>query len=137
WGASKFAGALFSELGRASAAAVAEWFGQWSPRAKPKQRDWIVTLRFEIPDGTLVYGFIPVRYEDSGVYERIKRGLDSAGVVATLAGARAEGRLLSDGKEVAVILDEAGDWELAWWVDGDRVFRTRWFKENCPAPERF
>lgn len=137
WGAVKFAGAFFEELGRVSAKALASWLKKWSIRAKEDERDWIVTLRFGLPNGEIVYGFVPIRSKSDNIEERIVTGLNSAGVVASIAGAHAENRLVGHAKQVALILDDNDQWQFAWWTDGARVFRTKWFDDNCPDPERF
>lgn len=137
WGAVKFAGAFFEELGRVSAKALASWLKNWSIRTKEDDRDWIVTLRFGLPNGEIVYGFVPVRSKAEDLEERIVKGLNSAGVVASVAGIHAENRLIGDATQVALILDDRDRWQLAWWTDGARVYRTKWFDDNCPDPERF
>ncbi len=137
WGAVKFAGAFFDELGRVSAKALASWLKNWSIRAKADDRDWIVTFRFGLPNGEIVYGFVPVRSKAEDLEERIVKGLNSAGVVASIAGAHAENRLIGDAKQVALILDDKDRWQFAWWTDGAPVCRTTWFNHNCPDPERF
>jgi len=137
WGAVKFAGAFFEQLGRVSADGVASWLKGASARAKKGQRDWIVTLRFHLSNGEIVYGFIPVRARADDIEGRIREGLDSSGIVAAVAGAHAETRVFGDAKQVSFILDDENQWRLAWWTDGVRVFRTRWFDDNCPDPERF
>ena len=65
------------------------------------------------------------------------QALQHSGVVASLAGIQAESGVLGDAKQVGLIYDESGDWRLAWWFDGERVFKTHWFVKNCPDPQRF
>lgn len=137
WGATKFAGAFFSELGRSSAEAVVEWFKKWSGRAQQNDRDWIVTLRFDLEDGSSVSGYIPVTAHDEQSARDLIAALESAGVVASLAGTQSERQILGEVKEVAVIYDHQDGWQLGWWTDGERVFKTLWFDKNKPAPERF
>lgn len=137
WGATKFAGAFLSELGRSSAESVVDWLKKWSGRAQENDRDWIVTLRFELEDGSAVSGYVPVAAHNEQSARDLISALESAGVVASLAGAQSEQRILGEVEEVAVIYDREDGWQLGWWSDGERVFKTLWFDKNKPAPERF
>lgn len=137
WGAVKFAGAFFEELGRASASEFVAWIKGWSARSKQGDRDWILTLRFVLPDDSIVSGFIPVQAHSDDAERQLVDALQQSGDVASLAGVQAESAPLGDARQVGLIYDESGNWRLAWWFDGERVFKTHWFVNNCPDPERF
>jgi hypothetical protein len=112
--------------------------GGWenlSAKAKDGHRDRIVTLRFELPDGTVVYGFIPVAAGDEIDIEVIP-ALDAAGRVAEIAGAQAAERILGDACQTAFFWKE-GEWHLAWSASNDEVRVSKWFLANEPDPTRF
>jgi hypothetical protein len=140
WGAIKFGGAFFDELGHASARALVDWIRGVSNKAHEPNRDRLITLAFDIDDDRVVYAIIPVAAQSENPDQHgddSMRALDSAGQVATFAGLVSEGRCtLGDVRRAAFIFD-AGQWQLAWWTDGNQVYRTKWFEQNSPDPSRF
>jgi hypothetical protein len=136
WGAAQFLGAFFSELGRASAAELVSWLKGWQAHVKQPQRDRLVTLRFDLPDGGIVYGFIPLVENDTGTDQKILSALDSSAQLAGFCGIQRESGVLPDLKRAAFVFAE-NQWRFAWWTDGDAVYHTRWFDENTPDAARF
>jgi hypothetical protein len=138
WGFSRFAGSFCDTLGRETAEALVRWVQDLATRAKDNQRDRIVTLRFVLPDQTVVLGFIPVSASEDIEVEAIP-ALDSAGAgaVAEIAGAQAAEGVLGDALRTA-FLWKGGAWHLAWSVGADDTVRmTNWFLANEPDPSRF
>ena len=119
WSAVRFAGFFFDELGRASAQALAKWLSNSSEGAQSPERDWVVTLRFEIEGSTRVYGFIPVLSGAGDEEERISVGLSSASVVASLAGLQAATGALQGAREVWLTtraLRSSPGWSTEEWI---------------------
>lgn len=136
WGLSRFSGSFLDTLGRESAEALVRWVRGLSEQAKDRERDRLVTLRFVLPDGIFVYGFIPLTAKEDLEPETVA-ALDAAGRVAEFAGAQASHEVLGELRQAAFLWKD-GDWHLAWWVVGDETVRvTNWFLANEPDPARF
>jgi hypothetical protein len=136
WGAARFAGSFLDELGRGLAQRTLAWIDGLAASAKDPERDQLVTLRFVLPDDSLILAFIPVPTGTMTVETVAPPALDKAGAVAELAGAQNAG-LLGDVCQMALIWQD-GEWHLAWWVAHDDSVRvTNWFLENEPDPSRF
>lgn len=137
WGACKFAGSFFETLGKESAEAVARWLRAARNRSKEADRDRMLTLEFELRDGSLIYGFIPCRSQGDGDADaELIAGLRDSGTLASFAGLQQERGVFPNMQRAALIFLD-GRWHLAWWTDGDSVFRTRWFDDHVPDPARF
>jgi hypothetical protein len=136
WGMTRFFGSFFDTLGRETAEALVRWLRDLSAAAKDGERDRIVTVRFVLPNETIVYGFIPIAADDP-FDDQLVPALDSAGRVATFAGAQATAEILGDARQAAFLWRD-GDWNLAWSVHADDTVRvTNWFLANEPDPTRF
>lgn len=97
----------------------------------------MLTLQFELGDGSLIYGFIPCRSQGDGDTDGdLIAGLDEANTLASFAGLQQERSVLPNLKRAAFIFLD-GAWHLAWWTDGISVFRTHWFDRHLPDPARF
>ncbi len=136
WGAVKFAGAFFEELGKVSAKAFSEWIRRMWDSSKEPQRDRILAVQFEISDGSTVTAFVPVRYDSPDQEAVLARALEHLGDVATFVGAQKEQHMIARLQRAALLFD-GQDWHLAWWTDGESVYRTHWFTANQPDPSRF
>lgn len=136
WGAMKFAGAFFETLGKATADAVVGWVRRAWNRSKEPERDRLLTLRFDLPDGASIYGFIPSAFDDPEAEANLQLALASSGELASLAGAQLEQAIFPGLQRAAFIFDGAA-WRLAWWTDGEGVYRTNWFERYAPDPSRF
>lgn len=134
WGAARFAGSFLDRLGSAAADGLISWIKETSRRAKEPARDRYVTLAFEIEDGRTVYGFIPLTAEDDEL-TALRDALDRAGPLAELAGAQRDG-LAMRAHRIAYFYDGA-TWQLGWFVTDEGVFRTKYFLDSAPDPERF
>jgi hypothetical protein len=77
-----------------------------------------------------------VRHTDPDAEALILDALESVSAVASFAGIQSEREVLPGLLRAAFIYD-AGSCHFAWWTDGDTVYRTPWFNEHCPDPERF
>jgi hypothetical protein len=137
WGAVKFAGGFFDELGHASARRVAGWLCHASSKAKAAERDRIVTVDFEITCGRSVHAIIPVKADAPEQEIVLENALNSLGGVASLAGMIRDGKSPLPGVERATFMFDGTAWQLAWWTDGKSVYRTAWFEHNKPDPARF
>lgn len=135
WGAAKFAGAFFEEVGKVSAKAFTDWIRRMSDSSKEPKRDRLLAVQFQLPDGGAVIAFVPVRHDDSDGSTSI-RALERLGDVAAFVGMQKEQHLIPALRQAALIFDD-GDWHLAWWTDGEAVYRTHWFNDNLPDPTRF
>jgi hypothetical protein len=136
WGLTRFAGSFLDTLGRETAEALVRWLRDLSAGAKDGDRDRIVTLRFAVPDGTVVYGFIPIAAADP-LDAQLLPALDSAGRLAEFAGAQAAAGILGESHQAA-FLWKNGEWHFAWSVHSDETVRvTNWFLANEPDPTRF
>jgi hypothetical protein len=136
WGLCRFMGSFLDTLGRETAEALVRWLRNLSAGAKDGERDRIVTLRFALPDETIVYGFIPIAAEDA-LDVQLLPALDAAGHVAALAGAQAAEGILGEAQQTAFLWKD-GEWHLAWSALADDTVRvTNWFIANEPDPTRF
>jgi hypothetical protein len=136
WGLTRFAGSFLDTLGRESAEALVRWVRGLSGQAKDRERDRLVTLRFVLPDGAFVFGFIPLPAKEDLEPETVA-ALGAAGRVAEFAGAQASHQVLGELRQAASLWKD-GDWHLAWWVAGDETVRvTNWFLAHEPDPARF
>lgn len=78
--------------------------------------------------------FIPCSSKHEGdTHPELFDGLDGAGTLASFAGLQQERGALPGMKRAAFMFLD-GTWHLAWWTDGESVFRTRWFDEHMPDP---
>lgn len=136
WGAVKFAGAFFEELGKVSAKAFSEWIRRMWNSSKEAQRDRLLAVQFEIPDGSTVTAFVPVRHDDPNEEAVLIRALERLGDVASFVGIQKDRHVIGDLQRAALLFD-GHDWHLAWWTDGASVYRTHWFNENAPEPSGF
>lgn len=134
WGAIKFAGSFFETLGKESGEAVARWIRAAWDRSKEPDRDRMLSIEFSLDDGSVIYGFIPCSCKHEGdTHPELLDGLDGAGTLASFAGLQQERGALPGMKRAAFMFHD-GTWHLAWWTDGESVFRTRWFDEHMPDP---
>ncbi len=135
WGAIRFAGSFFDELGKISAQKAAAWLEGSSRRAREPQRDRLVTLRFDLPGGGFVSGHI-VAPHDGEAESTTAEGLAAAGALAEWVGAQVELGLIPGLQRAAFVWAE-GRWNLAWYVtDGSAVYTTHWFERNAPDATR-
>lgn len=136
WGACKFAGSFLETLGKVSAEALAGWLrASWS-RSKDPNRDRILSVQFDLGDGVFIYGFIPSQPDAADDEHTIAAGLRQSDLLAAFAGAQKEREILPALKRAAFIFMDSR-WRLAWWTDGDSVFRTHWFDDHTLDPARF
>jgi hypothetical protein len=136
WGAIKFAGSFFEALGKESGEAVAQWIRAAWDRSKEPDRDRMLSIEFLLDDGSVIYGFIPSGKDDDGTHAELLGGLDEAGTLASFAGLQQERGALPGMKRAAFLFLD-GTWHLAWWTDGESVFRMRWFDDHMPDPAGF
>ncbi|GAA1602681.1 hypothetical protein GCM10009789_65820 [Kribbella sancticallisti] len=134
WGAAKFMGSFLERLGQEAAEAVVAWFKRTSRKARDAGRDRYVTISFELDDDRQVSGFIPFAAADDDI-SYVQAALGSAGMLAEIAGALNEGA--SPGTHQITYLWDGSTWQLAWFVNDDGVFLTKYFTEHRPDPERF
>ena len=137
WGAIRFAGAFFDELGRASASSLVAWFKRLSARSRDPARDRLVTISFALDDTRLVYGVVPIPESDPNADAMLEKALESVGVVAAFAGAQKGGASGLAGLLQAAFIFDGDRWRFAWWTDGEQVYRTHWFERHSPDPSRF
>lgn len=105
-----------------------------SHRAHEPGRDWYVTLSFDLPDRRIVYGFIRLAADDDEL-AAARIALDSAGTLAEGAGRMNDG-IATDAHLVAYLFDGTES-RLARFVIDAGAFRTKYFTENLPDPEKF
>jgi hypothetical protein len=135
WGLARFTGSFLDTLGRETAQALIHWVGDLASEAKDGDRDRILSLRFVLPDESLVYGYILVPADADLDLEAIP-ALEAAGRLAEIAGAQAEKAILGDARLTA-FLWSGGQWNFAWAAFDEDVRVTRWFLANTPDPSRF
>jgi hypothetical protein len=136
WGLVRFAGSFLDTLGRESAEALVRWLRDSSDHAMGSERDRIVTVRFELQEGTMVLALVPVA-STASLEDEVLAALDAAGRVAEFAGAHGTASSFGEVRQAA-FLWQAGEWHLAWWVAADDTLRiTNWFLEHEPDPSRF
>ena len=132
WGAVRFFGAFFDELGRAAGQGLSTKIASWTGESKDPSRTSVLKLDFELPHGAHLAGFVfAARGEIEPAVDDL---LGAAEGLATIAGLQKDSGVLPGMKLAAYFLDE-GEWELGWWTDGDSVIITNWFKENPPDVE--
>jgi hypothetical protein len=136
WGAAKFVGAFFEELGRGTAQSFAAWLKRTWNSAREPERDRILAVRFELEEGRFISAFVIVPYDSPDPEKLIEVALGKLGDIASVAGMQREQATFPGLWRGAYIFDQ-GTWRLAWWTDGTEVFRSRWFEDNLPNPERF
>jgi hypothetical protein len=136
WGACKFAGAFFESLGKESAEGVARWVRAAWNRAREPERDRMLAVQFELPDGSLLYGFVPSRYDDPHGDAVLAAALRATGLLAAFAGLQNE-RPVFEGLRRAAFIFDGTSWHLAWWTNGEAVYRTHWFNSHMPDPARY
>jgi hypothetical protein len=84
WGVTRFVGSFLDTLGREAAETLVGWLRELSAGAKDGARDRIVTLRFELPDGAIVFGFIPITADDDFA-SQVRPAIEAVGSVAAVA----------------------------------------------------
>jgi hypothetical protein len=134
WGAVRFAGSFLDRLGAAAGDSLVTWIRDTSRRAKEADRDRYVTLSFELYVGRVVYGFVPVQADDDEV-SVLRSALEMAGGLAEVAGAQRSGAAPA-AHRIAYFFD-GSQWQLGWFVTDEGVFRTKYFSDHAPDPERF
>lgn len=134
WGAVKFLGSFFERMGQGAADGLLDWIKSTSRKAREPERDRYVTVSFDLPDRRIVYGFIPFAADDEEL-AAVRNALDSAGTLAEVAGRMNDG-LATEAHLVAYLFDGT-KWRLAWFVTDAGAFRTKYFTENLPDPEKF
>jgi hypothetical protein len=93
----------------------------------------MLTLEFELRDGSLIYGFIPCDRQSADTDQLLIGGLDQANTLASFADLQQERGVFPGMKRAAFIfLDDR--WNLAWWTDGTAVYRMHWFDRHLPDP---
>jgi hypothetical protein len=136
WPAVRFVGAFLDELGHASGKAVVEWIHSASKRAHASERARLFTIRFTLDEGRYVSAIIP--FDAKTKPAEMIAALESANSIASFAAVLKQGKTgLYDSWVRGTFIFDAGTWNFGWWTDGERVYRTRWFEENCPDPARF
>ena len=129
WGAARFFGAFFDELGRVAGQGLSTRIASWTGESKDPSRTSVLKLDFELPDGAHLTGFV---FAAPGEIEpAVDDLLGAAEGLATIAGLQRDSAILPGMKLAACFLHE-GEWQLGWWTDGDRVIVTNWFTENPP-----
>lgn len=136
WGAIKFTGAFFEELGKISADKFVSWLKRMWSKAEETNRDRILAFQFTLPNGGFITAFAFAGCDDPEPDAGLGAALDRLGEVASVAGIQNKENLFPGLKRAAYIFDK-GEWHLAWWTDGDAVIRTHWFDSNMPDAERF
>ena len=129
WGAAKFAGSLLGALGQATGEALVAKMGSWARRSKQPNRTVIFALKFQLPDGANVCGYVlasPDNFESA-----IGSVLEASEELAVIAGLQNQTKVFPAMKDAAFFFDE-GQWHLGWWTDGESVFCTAWFEGNPP-----
>ena len=101
-------------------------------RSKDPDRVCIVDLEFRLPSGAEIHGFSLAGLED--VEDTVSSALATTGELASIAGIQKEREVFKGLRKAAFFLTDEG-WQLGWWTDGERVFQTKWFKENPPDAE--
>ena len=132
WGVKQFAGAFLSRLGEIAAEEFAASIKRWVQRSRDPSRTCVLTIEFQLPDGASINGFVLAGSE--GIEDAVSSALSAAGDLATLAGIQNERDYFTGLRQAAFFLTDEG-WQLGWWTDGERVFQTKWFKENPPDVE--
>lgn len=136
WGAIKFAGSFLSRLGEVAADGFVSWITRAAKGAKEPERESLVEIRFQVPDGPAILGFVPLNAESDSSVIRLNVAVDQAGLLAEFSGSVAAGQQPSELRRCAFIWD-ADQWRLAWWATDESVYVTPWFSQNYPDPERF
>jgi hypothetical protein len=96
----------------------------------------MLTLEFELQDGSLVHGFIPCSRQSEDDDQSLIAGLEQTNTLASFAGLQQERGVFPGMKRAAFIfLDDR--WDLAWWTDGTAVYRMHWFDRHLPDPAAY
>jgi hypothetical protein len=122
-------GAFLDQLGKAAGEALASKIASWTRRSKKPDRVAIFVLDFELSPRSHLCGYVlaPATELESAVND----AMQAAEQLASIAGVAKERDLFPNMKQSAFYFVE-GSWNLAWWTDGDAVFRTDWFEQNPP-----
>ena len=132
WGAARFLGAFFDELGRAAGQGLSTKIASWTGKSRDPSRTSVLRLDFELPRGAHLAGFV---FAAPGEIEpAVDDLLEAAEGLATIAGLQRDSGVLPGMKLAAYFLDK-GEWHLGWWTDGASVIVTNWFTENPPDVE--
>lgn len=134
WGAARFLGSFLDRLGEAAGDALVEWLKITSRKAREPERDRYVTVSFDLEDGRQVFGFVPFAPDDDELVA-VAAALESAGTLAGVAGRLNDGA--DPGAYRVAYLFDGRDWKLAWYVNDEGAYCTRFFSDNLPDPERF
>jgi hypothetical protein len=138
WGAVKFTGAFFDELGHTAARGLVTWIKRFSAKARAATRDRIVTIAFELDDRRAVHAIVPLSIKESAEDDaKLGKALETVGDIAAFAGAAKEGLVSEVGLVRAVFLYDGDNWKFAWSTDGERIYRTKWFQEHEPDPSLY
>ena len=132
WGVKQFAGAFLSRLGEIAAEEFAASIKRWVQRSKDPDRVCVVDLEFQLPSGAEIHGFSLAGL--GGIEDAVSSALAATGELASIAGVQKERDFFPGLRKAAFFLDAEG-WQLGWWTDGERVFQTKWFKDNPPDVE--
>lgn len=137
WGAVKFAGSFFSQLGTATADGLVSWIKKAAHKAKDNGRETLVEISFNIDDyGPTILGFTAFNTQSETSTAELQQALDMAGRLAEFAGSVAAGHQPETLRRCAFQWDK-NQWRLAWWATDERVYVTPWFSANYPEPQRF
>lgn len=130
WGAAKYFGSFLTELGKDNAQSLISWIRDKSRRAKEAERKRYVTLALQLDDGRMVLGFLPFDAEDDELAS-VEGGLTEAAYLASVAGAQRDG-VTRRAERIAYVYHD-GEWELAWFVTEEGVYRTKFYDEHLPS----
>jgi hypothetical protein len=134
WGAARFAGSFLDTLGRESAEALVRWLRRLPDEASDSNRDRVVTLQFELPDRSVVFGFVVIAV-DEAFDATVLEALGAAGKLAEVSGVKAKGLALTDVRQAAFFWRDH-DWHLGWLSTDEDVRVTHWYTANQPDLSR-
>ena len=132
WGATRFLGSFFDQLGQAAGEALTTKIASWTKKSKQPDRSTVFVLDFRLPDGARLSGFVFAAPNEVG--STIAAALRVSGDLATVAGLQKEDEFLPGMKQAAYFFD-GEEWQLGWWTDGECVVLTKWFGANIPNVE--
>lgn len=136
WVAARYAGGVLDELAHAHGKALVQWIQDVSKRAREPERHRILTVRFEVDEGRYVSAIVP--FGPKTKTEELLAGLESLDAIASFAGLLKRGGANPyEGWLQGTFIFDAARWHFAWWTDGEDIYRTRWFDEECPDPTLF
>jgi hypothetical protein len=136
WGSVKFAGAFCEQLGQSAAQALVAWLKKAADTSLEPERDRSYTIGFDLGEQKTVDGFILIQHDDPEGEQKLAQAFEASHVLAAFAGYQKETEFLPNLARASFIFDQ-GSWKLAWWTDGDCVYRSSWYQVNSPSAARF